>query len=255
MSYRDIDVGLTEEEIAMRDMVRRFGAEVVRPAGIELDKLPDPADVIADNSILWDVFKKFRELGLHKINLPKAIGGMAEDLTPMARYLISEELGYADAGLGISLGVASSPFVYCAVSDVPELKELAVQYVDDIDCKMIGCWAITEPDHGGDWSLGRNDPRCGPSLKGELKGDEYVINGQKSAWVSDGTIATHATVHVSLNPDLGMWGHGANPWTKSDKGPSTKERYSSTTCEFPRNTWSYPMSFKCTSKPGQAASP
>ena len=208
MSYQDIDVGLTDEEIAMRDMVRKFGAEVVRPAGIELDKLADPTDVTADGSVLWDVFKKFRELGLHKIGIPKKIGGMAEDLTPMARYLISEEMGYADTGLAISLSVSGSPFAYCAMSDVPELKELAVKYAADTDCEMIGCWAITEPDHGGDWSLGRNDPRCGPSLMGELKGDEYELNGQKSAWVSNGTIATHATVHVNLNPDLGMWGHG-----------------------------------------------
>ena len=49
MSYQDIDVGLSDEEIAMRDTVRRFGAEVVRPAGIELDKLADPADVSADD--------------------------------------------------------------------------------------------------------------------------------------------------------------------------------------------------------------
>lgn len=208
MSYADIDVNLTEEQIAMRDLVRKFGAEVIRPAGIALDKLPDPADVIAEGSVLWDVFRQYRALGLHKVGFPKAMGGMAEDLDPMARYLMSEELGYADAGLSISLGVASLPFVYCASSSVKEFQELAQQYVEDTECKLIGCWAITEPDHGGDWSLGRNDPRCGPSLKGVLKGDEYIINGQKSAWVSNGTIATHAVVHVGLNPSQGMWGHG-----------------------------------------------
>ncbi|MGB6065229.1 MAG: acyl-CoA dehydrogenase family protein, partial [Desulfomonilaceae bacterium] len=104
MSYREIDVNLTKEQIAMRDEVRKFGAEVMRPAGIELDKLHDPADVIAKGSVLWDVFRKARELGLHKIRIPKALGGMKEDIDPMTEYLIAEELGYADAGLAISLG-------------------------------------------------------------------------------------------------------------------------------------------------------
>ena len=56
--------------------------------------------------------------------------------------------------------------------------------------------------HGGD------DPRCGPSVTGVLKGDEYIINGQKSAWVSNGTIATHAVLHVGLDPFRGMMGQG-----------------------------------------------
>jgi len=45
-------------------------------------------------------------------------------------------------------------------------------------------------------------------LKAVLKGDEYILNGQKSAWVSNGTIATHAAVHVSLDPSKGMQGSG-----------------------------------------------
>jgi hypothetical protein len=55
MPYADLDYKLTEEQKAMRDMVRRFGAEVIRPAGIELDNLADPAQVIAKGSRLWDV--------------------------------------------------------------------------------------------------------------------------------------------------------------------------------------------------------
>jgi len=208
MGYQDIDLNLTEEQIAMRDMVRRFGAEVIRPAGIKLDKLGDPADVIAKGSILWDVFKQFRELGLHTTSFLKTIGGMAEDMNPMMGILILEELGYADAGLAISLGVSGMPFTFCQYLPVPELQALARQYVEDKECKLIGCWGITEPDHGGDWALGGDKPECGPSLRGVLKGNEYIINGQKSAWVSNGTIATHSVLHVGLDPSRGMRGQG-----------------------------------------------
>ena len=82
MAYPEIDLNLTDEQKALRNMVKKFGAEVMRPAGIELDKLGDPSDVIADESILWDVFKQFRELGLHTTGFSKSIGGMAEDMDP-----------------------------------------------------------------------------------------------------------------------------------------------------------------------------
>jgi len=208
MAYPEIDLNLTDEQKALRDMVKRFGAEVMRPAGIELDKLGDPADVIADGSILWDVFKQFRELGLHTTSFSRSIGGMAEDMDPMAGILLLEEMGYADAGLAISLFVASMPFTFCQFLPVPELQDLARQFVEDKDCKLIGCWGITEPDHGGDWALGGDKAECGPSLRGVLKGAEYIINGQKSAWVSNGTIATHSVLHVGLDPSRGMQGQG-----------------------------------------------
>ncbi len=51
---------LTEEERAIQETAHRFAAEVLRPAGIKLDKLADPQDVIAKDSILWGVFKKHR---------------------------------------------------------------------------------------------------------------------------------------------------------------------------------------------------
>ncbi|MBU2552108.1 MAG: acyl-CoA/acyl-ACP dehydrogenase [Proteobacteria bacterium] len=208
MNIRDIDVNLTDEQKALRDMVRKFGAEVVRPAGIELDRMHDPADVIAEGSVLWNVFRQHRELGLHKMGLPKALGGMMEDVDPMSRLIVAEELGYADAGLSISLGASTMPFALCAYFPNPLVQELGRAFCEDTGVKMVGCWAITEPDHGGDWSLGGSNPRCAPSVRAVLKGDEYIVNGEKSAWVSNGTIATHAVLHVALDPSRGMEGTG-----------------------------------------------
>ncbi len=208
MTSRDIDINLTAETRAMVEQVKKFSMEVMRPAGIELDKLPKPEEVIAGDSILWDVFKGFRELGLHTLEIPKNLGGLAEDIDPMAKVLISEQLGYADAGLAISMGVACMPFNYAARFPTPEMQQLARDFCQDKKGKMIGCWAITEPDHGTDWSLGGNNPKCGPSVKAVLNGDEYVVNGEKSAWVSNGTIATHALLHVGLDPARGMQGQG-----------------------------------------------
>ena len=208
MAIRDIDINISKETKSMLKEVEKFSMEVMRPAGIELDRLADPEDVIKKESVLWDVFKGFREMDLHLLQIPNRIGGMADDLDPMAAIRITEQLGYADAGLTISMGVASMPFNAAAQFPMPAMQQLARDFCADKSGEMVGCWAITEPDHGSDWSLGGNKPKCGPSVTAVLKGDEYIVNGEKSEWVSNGTIATHAILHVSLYPERGMDGQG-----------------------------------------------
>ncbi len=208
MAIRDIDINVSKETKSMLKEVEKYSMEVMRPAGIELDRLSDPEHVIKKGSVLWDVFKGFREMDLHLLQIPKRLGGMADDLDPMAGILITEQLGYADAGLCIGLGVSSMPFNAAAQFPMPEMQRLARDFCADKSGEMVGCWAITEPDHGSDWSLGGNKPKCGPSVRAVLKGEEYIVNGEKSEWVSNGTIATHALLHVSLYPERGMEGQG-----------------------------------------------
>ncbi len=212
MKYPSLDINLTGEQQAGLDMARKFGMEVARPKGIELDSFPDPQQVIDKGSPLWDVIATYRELGLHKATLPKAVGGMAGDIDPYTHLLIREQIGYADAGLAISLGAAGSPFGYAAWSGDPEIQGWAKDYINDTSGEIIGCWAITEPDHGSDW-VNMADPAMArkasaPQVKAVKKGKEYVLTGQKSSWVSNGTLATHASLHVSLAPELGMQGTG-----------------------------------------------
>ena len=75
---------------------------------------------------------------------------------------------------------------------------------------MIGCWAITEPGHGSDTlAVGRpefSDPRVTGSCRVRRAGDDLVVTGQKSAWVSNGTIATHALLFCTMEEDRGMSG-------------------------------------------------
>ena len=205
---RDIDLNLTEEQRFLRDTVRKFGAEVVRPAGLKLDKMADPQDTIAKDSVLWDVIRQWRELGLHLGELPRSVGGTMEDVDAMSKIILEEEMGYADGGLAISAGVASLPFSMAAMFPTPKFQELARAYAEDMKGELIGCWAISEPDHGSDYMGDVTDPAISPQVKGVLKGDEYIVNGQKAAWVSNGTIASHAVLHVGLDPSKGMKGQG-----------------------------------------------
>lgn len=212
MGYLELDMDLSDEVKAIQKEVRKFAMEEMRPVGIELDKMNDPEEVIAENSPLWDIFKKQRELSLHLASVPVESGGMAGDMDPKTGPIVAQEMGYGDAGLSISLGACGMPYTLAAMSPEPALQQIARDYCEDTTGKIIGCWAITEPQHGSDWvnatSPKFDDPRCGSEVFAVLKGDEYIVNGQKAAWVSNGTIATHAALHVNLDPSKGMQGTG-----------------------------------------------
>jgi len=206
MGFRELNVDLSAEHIALRDAATKFLAEVWRPASIALDKLPDPNDVIAEGSILWDVLRRTWQLGYHKMPLPKELGGLELDILSLS--LISEEMGFAAPDLAVSLAVCTTPFAYAQLSPDQEIRDLTKRFCEDTEAKMTGCWAITEPDHGSDWILfdGEQAPEAKivPQVKAVPDGDYYVINGQKSSWVSNGTFATHAALWVCLDPSKGM---------------------------------------------------
>jgi len=200
--FLDLKPDLTAEQLALKEQVHKFAAEVMRPAADKLDKCADPADVIANDSVLWDVLRQSRELGYHTRALPEELGGLP--LGPIEQNIIGEELGWGSAGLSICMGASSMPFAFAAMFGTPELiEEHVIPFRDDKKGKYIGCWAITEPEHGGGDQLYIGAKREGIPLirhqtRAKLDGDEWVINGQKAAWVSNGTIATHALLHVSL---------------------------------------------------------
>ncbi len=196
-----IDFDLTEEERAVRDLVRHFATEVMRPAGQELDRLA-AEDVIAADSLLWDVHKKWDGLGIRQLTESQS------DLTPVqvARlsYLSNEELGWGDAGLAISLGAAGFPAMFAQSSQNPAL-------IEAFPPDRIGCWAITEPDHGSDMldmSDGPHPALQKPNCIARRHGDEYVVDGQKAAWVSNGPIAETAALYTTVDEGDGLTGCG-----------------------------------------------
>jgi alkylation response protein AidB-like acyl-CoA dehydrogenase len=201
----------TAEEEALKSEVHRFAAEVLRPASLELDRLPNPEDVVQDGSVYWDVFRHYYSLGYHHASLPEAVGGT--NLTPRARHIVAEEMGWGSADFAVGLGVTSLPFSFAAISGHEDLiLRVARPFVEDTRGDHIGCWAITEPDHGSDLLMVGtaqfNDPVSAGDVRANHDGLGWIINGQKSPWVSNGTVATHALVFLTLEPDRGAAGGG-----------------------------------------------
>ena len=196
MNYLELDLNLTEEDIALRRAAHKFAREVMRPIAKQLDEMT-PEQVIAKESPLWDFMKKAYELGYHTILIPESYGGM--NLTSLQQMLIFEELSWGSAGLATLIAVAAFPaFVASMVPEDEIVEKIIVPFCECRDGSIRGCWAITEPDHGSDTLIPGHpsfrDPAIKASCRATLDEDEWVISGQKSSWVSGATIATHCAL-------------------------------------------------------------
>ena len=167
MGLREINVDLTKEHVALWKSTKEFLSKVWRPASIELDRLADPAEVIAEGSVLWDVLRKSYELEYHAMSFPKDLGGLEMD--PLSGALVAELMGWAASGLTISLGVCSIPFTWAMLSPAPEMQELVRQFIEDKEAKLRGCWAITEPDHGSDWIMFDGEESGNPAVAPQVQ--------------------------------------------------------------------------------------
>ena len=199
VSFLDLDE-LEEEDKLLREEVHRFAAEVIRPASLELDRM-DPEERIKSDSPYFKVIKQMKKLGYHKIHLPEDKGGLG--LSSLQRYIIMEELGWGSLGLATAIGVDAIPFTCAALFGPPELyDELVVQWLEGDE--IHGCWGVTEPEHGSDYLIALREheelvAKFGrANVIAEKDGDEWVISGQKSAWVSSAPVATHCGLHVQL---------------------------------------------------------
>ncbi|HET8944174.1 MAG TPA: acyl-CoA dehydrogenase family protein [Dehalococcoidia bacterium] len=210
-TYLELNKNLTPQEESIKREVHQFAEDVLRPASLELDKIPDPSDVIAEGSLFWDVFKQAYQLGHHIMTLPESLGGTG--LSPLGRHIYTEEMAWGACDLALGIGVTSFPFHFAIASGNQDImRDEVMPFVQDRDARFIGCWAITEPQHGSDSLLVGTDQfhqkENAFDLTARLDGDEWVINGQKAAWVSNGTIATHALTFLSVDKERGQAGGG-----------------------------------------------
>jgi acyl-CoA dehydrogenase len=187
-----LEAPLSEMEELIQDTCHRFAVEVLRPAGPVLDEMA-PEETLAPDSPLWHVLEQAQELGL-------SVAAMLEmDELERSRLLLiaSEELAWGEPGLAGMILVSQMPALYSALAGNMEM----VEYCDG----KMGCWGITEPDHGSDTldadgSLQAENGSYGrPNCVARIEGDKIIINGQKSAWVSGGITAQVCALYCHLD--------------------------------------------------------
>jgi alkylation response protein AidB-like acyl-CoA dehydrogenase len=200
--YHELGVGLSEEDIALKGQMHRFAEEVLRPSAMTLDAMT-PEEAIAEGSVYWDVWREIKKMDLHKQGIPPHLGGVT--LTPLQNCIVLEELGWGSIDWMVSFGAGSLPFNFAATIGHQRLiEEAVIPYLEDTEGKYIGCWPITEPAHGSDVMLaGIAGSGINFDTQARRDGDEWVITGQKAAWVTNATVATHALAMLGAQDESG----------------------------------------------------
>jgi len=188
---------LSDTARMVQESVHRYAEEVMRPIGIKLDRMT-PEEAIARESPYWEAREKFVALGFGVDTLLSL--EPAERAKTMC--IMFEELGWGDSGLAVSFGAGMLASLMSTVLGNEFCRALAP------DSKL-GCWAITEPDHGSDmldanrmiFNAQGNYGR--PNCIATLRGDEVTLNGQKAAWVSNGVIAEVCILYCAADTGSG----------------------------------------------------
>lgn len=188
---------LSDVERQFQDMAHAFARDVLRPVGQQLDKL-SPEEVIAPGSPYWTVREKFRALEINPLTLSQL---KPQELARVAPIL-NEEFGWGDGGLAVSLGSGQLPVLLSLMFGKAYLLER-------FSVDQVGCWAITEPDHGTDALdpdrkvFHPNGAYGRPNCVARIRADKVVISGQKSAWVSNGCIAEICVLYCAADTGAG----------------------------------------------------
>ena len=193
-SSRKFDLSLTEEQQLMRDTLRRFADEVMKPASREADERGAPPD---------GFMEAFAELGAVQMAVPEGLGGAAESASAVSQMLVAEDLARGDMGLAYA---ALSPlsFVNAVVlyGDDPQrarwLPPLLEGDVAEVSVAVVEPHPLFDPN--------------APRTSARKQGSGYVLKGAKSA-VALASTASQFLVSADLHkvgPRLFVVDQGAN---------------------------------------------
>ena len=149
----------SEELLMLRDMVRDFAENEIRPIAARIDETAEfPHQTV----------KKMGELGLMGIPFPEKYGGAGMD---NVSYIIAvEELSRVCGSHGITLAAHIS--LGCSPIFLFGTEEQKMKYLKPLASgEGLGSFGLTEPNAGSDAG--------GTETTAVLKGDEWVVNGSK----------------------------------------------------------------------------
>ena len=179
MRLRDAGPPLTDEQRAIREVVREFAAEEVRPVAAEADAREEfPEDV-------WD---GLAELDLTGLTVPTEHGGFDADRLTYA--VVNEELAYGQLAVATALSVHCLATSCVAAFGSDDLKERWLPEM--VDGRPVGMFALSEPDAGSNPAEMETVAR--------REGDEYVIDGKKQ-WITNGERGEVCVLFAKTDPD------------------------------------------------------
>ncbi|GAA5869809.1 hypothetical protein JCM1840_007642 [Sporobolomyces johnsonii] len=177
---------LTEEEIMLKEVVRKFAEDVVGPKVEEMDENEkmDPA-----------IIKGLFDQGLMAIETDPDHGGAGASFT--SAILVIEELAKVDPAVSVCCDVHNT--LVNTVLRKYASQALKDKYLPQLSTSKLGSFALSEPASGSDAF----------ALKTQAKksedGSYYTISGSKM-WITNSAEAEIFLVFATLDPSKGYKG-------------------------------------------------
>ena len=176
-----MEAQLTPEEIMVRDAARDYAQERLAPRIVQAfrEERADPA-----------IFREMGELGLLGATLPESFGGAG--LNYVSYGLIAREIERVDSGYRSMMSVQSSLVMLPIHQFGTEAQK--VKFLPPLARgESIGCFGLTEPDHGSD--PGSMVTRARAASGG------YLLTGSKT-WISNSPFADVFVVWAKTDDEV-----------------------------------------------------
>jgi len=155
---------LKEEQALLRDEVRRFAEERIRPGVGERDR---------EHRFPTEILRELGAMGLIGMMVDEAYGGGGLD--SLANVIVIEEIARVCPSIAVSLSVTNS--VCCWPIEAFGSDELKGRVLPILTSgEVLGGFALTEPGSGSDAG--------GLKTTAHSEGEEWVLNGEK-AWITN----------------------------------------------------------------------
>lgn len=186
--FVQMNIELTEEQIAVRDAARDFAQNVLKPGVIERDENQTfPAEQI----------KQLGELGFMGMMVDPKYGGGGMDT--VSYVLAMEEISKVDASTSVCMSVNNS--LVCWGIEKFGTEEQKEKYLKPLASgQKIGAFCLSEPEAGSDATSQRTTAID--------KGDHYLLNGTKN-WITNGGTASYYIVIAQTDIEKGHKGINA----------------------------------------------
>ncbi|GKY91710.1 hypothetical protein MPSEU_000142800 [Mayamaea pseudoterrestris] len=162
---------LTDDERMIQDSVRDFCQSQLQPIIVEANR--------NERTLDHALMQEFGRVGLLGCTLPEDYGGGG--LGYVSYGLVATEVERVDSAYRSAMSVQSSLVMYPIYAYANE--SIKRKYLPELGAgRMIGCFGLTEPNHGSDPSSMETKSRFDKGT------NEFVLNGSKN-WITNSPIA------------------------------------------------------------------
>jgi alkylation response protein AidB-like acyl-CoA dehydrogenase len=179
---------LTEEQRLLREEVRRFSEEEIRPGVNERDR---------DHTFPREILHKLGEMGLLGMSVSEEYGGTG--LTSVDLVIVVEEIARVCPSVAVSL-IASNSVCGWPIDQFgsEELKRRVLPKL--ASGRALGSFAVSEAGAGSD---------AGAMTSTAIRdADVWVLNGEKT-WITNAPVADYFLALAQTDPEDGFWGISA----------------------------------------------